>query len=180
MGRNSGLLLCAAANSMEVKQMTTAYSGAEIVEIAIQIEGCGEAYYEEAISQSRSQKAKEIFTHLRDEEHRHAKIFEGMLPKMREADSSWRHNEEYSTYMHALAENRVFPTPEAARQAVKGLSDDISAVRYALGFEKDTILFFHEMRSAAQEKDFEVIDKLIAEERKHIQSLTGLLNDLKG
>ncbi len=155
--------------------MITAYSGAEVVEIAVQIESCGEAFYEEAQSQARSQKAKEIFSYLRDEERRHAKIFEEMLSGIGDIEASWRHDEEYQGYMHALAENRVFPSPEAARDIVRNLTDDESAVRYALGFEKDTILFFHELRSLVREKDQSVIDELIAEERRHIRTLNGML-----
>jgi rubrerythrin len=164
---------------MEGDSMAIAYSGTEIVEIAVQIESCGEAYYEEAMAHARSDKAKDIFAYLRTEERRHAKIFTEMLSKMADVDAPWRHDEDYQTYMRALAENRVFPTPEAARETVRGLSSDASAIRYALGFEKDTILFFYELRSLVRDKDQAIIDELIEEERRHIRQLNGLLKGLE-
>jgi len=155
--------------------MAIAYSGSEVVEIAVQIEICGQAYYEAAIANARSDKARDIFAYLREEEKRHAKIFREMLPQMGDVEAPWRDNEDYVNYMHALAENRVFPTPDAAREAVRGLPDDASAIRYALGFEKDTILFFYELRSIVRDKDQAVIDELIEEERGHIRQLNELL-----
>lgn len=158
--------------------MPTAYSGAEILEIAIQIEVCGEAFYEAAIPLLRDEKTVETFRFLRDEERVHAALFEKMLGQITDLAAEWRQDESYQTYLRALAENRVFPSPDAARAAVDELTDDRAAVRYALGFEKDTVLFFHEIRSAVRERDQKIVDRLIQEEQNHIRKLNGLLANL--
>ena len=160
--------------------MTTAFSGTELVEIAIQIEECGKAYYEEALKHLSNPEVREVFAYLRDEEEVHAATFEGLLSRLTDISAEWRANEDYVTYMRALAANRVFPDPAAVRAAVAGLADDAEAIRFALGFEKDTVLFFYEMRPMVGERDRPLVDDLIAEERKHIRRLTALLANLAG
>lgn len=159
--------------------MTTAYSGSELVEIAIQIERCGEAFYEAALEHLKGAKIREVFQFLRDEEQRHAAVFEKLLSQLTDVSAEWRLNDEYVTYMRALADNRVFPDPDAARLAIEDLEDEADAVRYAIGFEKDTILFLYEMRPMVREKDREVVDTLIAEEQRHVRTLSGLMAALK-
>jgi rubrerythrin len=159
--------------------MTTAYTGSELVAIAIQIEGCGEAFYEAAVERFEDPKIRELFTFLRDEEKRHAALFESLLAQLTDVAAEWRQSEEYVTYMRALAENRVFPDPDAARAAVAGISDEADALRIAIGFEKDTILFLYEMRPMVREKDRAIVDELIAEEQRHVRTLSGLAAALR-
>ena len=160
--------------------MTTAFSGTELVEIAIQIEECGKAYYDEALNTLKDPQVREVFEYLRDEEEAHASTFETLLSKVTDISAEWRENEDYVAYMRALAANRVFPDPEAARAAVRGMKDDTEAIRMALGFEKDTVLFFYEMRPMVGERDRPLVDRLIAEERKHIRRLSALIGNLSG
>lgn len=155
--------------------MGTAYSGNELVEIAIQIENCGEAFYDEGLKHLKGEKIRKIFTFLRDEEKRHAALFEKLLSRLTDIDAEWRMNDDYVTYMRALAENRVFPDPDAARAAVADIDDEKDAVQYAIGFEKDTILFLYEMRPMVKDKDREIVDELIAEEQRHVRTLSGLM-----
>lgn len=159
--------------------MGTAYSGSELVEIAIQIETCGEAFYDEALKHLKGEKIQKIFRWLRDEEKHHAVLFERILSKLTDIDAEWRQNDDYITYMRALAENRVFPDADAARAAVVELANEVDAIQYAIGFEKDTILFLYEMRPMVREMDREVVDRLIAEEQRHVRTLSGLLSALR-
>lgn len=158
--------------------MTTAWSGSELIEIAIQIEACGEAFYDAALKHLKDARIRAVFTFLRDEEKRHAALFEELLSQLTDASAEWRLSDDYVTYMRALAENRVFPDPEAARAAVAELADEADAVRFAVGFEKDTILFLYEMRPMIRAKDRDVVDRLIAEEQRHVRTLSGLLGAL--
>jgi rubrerythrin len=154
----------------------TFYAGTEIVDIAKQIERMGEAFYEEALHHLKDAKIREVFTFLRDEEGRHAGVFEALLGKLGDAPEQWRGDEEYLAYMRVLAQNRVFPDIDAVREAVKKLPDEEAAIRYALGFEKDSILFLHELRTRVREEDRETVDGLIAEEQSHVRSLQSLLD----
>ena len=46
-----------------------------------------------------------------------------------------------------------------------------SAVDFAMGFEKETLLYFHTIRNVVMEKD--VVDEIINEEKSHIMWLSA-------
>ncbi|MDX9719279.1 MAG: ferritin family protein [Myxococcota bacterium] len=158
--------------------MTQAYSEVELVDIAKQIERCGEAFYEQAIKHSKNPKIKALFEFLLKEEGEHAKAFEEMLASVRYA-GEWRTDPNYQAYLRTVVETRVFPTPEAARKLVDDLGNEIDAIRFAISFEKDTVLFFHDLRRMVREEDVPVIERLIAEEQNHLRVLGEMLHELR-
>lgn len=158
--------------------MATALSGIEIVDIAKKIETCGEAFYDAAVDHVDDPEVRKLFTFLRNEERRHETEFENLLSHVEEADGEWRDNEEYAGYMRSLAEYRVFPDPEAARALVAAVNDVTSVLRHAMNFEKDSILFLHEMRPIVREEDRRMVDRLLDEERKHLRLLSDLHDKL--
>jgi rubrerythrin len=52
------------------------------------------------------------------------------------------------------------------------------AVKFALGFEKETLLYFMELRSIVKEK--EIVDEVINEEKSHIRWLDSFRKGLTG
>jgi rubrerythrin len=154
----------------------TFFAGTEIVDIAKQIERQGEAFYEEALRHLKDSKIREVFAFLREEERRHGVVFEELLRKVGDSPQRWRQDEEYLAYMRSLARNRVFPDLDAARAAAKELPDECAAIRCALGFEKDSILFLHELRTMVRPAEQETVDRLIAEEQSHVRRLQNLLD----
>jgi rubrerythrin len=156
------------------------FSGSEIVDIAKQIEAAGEAFYSEALKHLKGAQIRRVFEFLRDEERRHADVFETLLAGFAEAQGEWRQDEDYLAYLRALGETRVFPDLQSARSAVSDLQDESAAIRHALDFEKDSILFLHELRTMAREESRAIVDQLIAEERGHVRTLNRLLSVLEG
>ena len=154
----------------------TTYSTTELVDIAKQIERAGEAYYAAAAAKATTQKLKEIFLFLKEEEVNHADTFEEMLGSL-EVEQDWRADEDYQAYLAALIDSRVFPDPAGAVALVERLDDEVEAIRHAITFEKDTILFFYYLKPFVS-KDDEVIDQLIDEEKKHIRLLSAILKDI--
>jgi rubrerythrin len=57
----------------------------------------------------------------------------------------------------------------------KQAEDRETAVRAAMGFEKDTLLFFYDLRDMVSEKDRKTISAVIREEKKHLRRLAGML-----
>jgi rubrerythrin len=150
-------------------------SGVEIIDIAKKIETGGVAFYDEASSQAKDPELRKLFGFLRDEEKRHEKQFERLLEKMPGASADYRDHEEYLGYMGFLAQDLVFPNPEAARAIVAELDGEDAVLLKAMDFEKASILYFHEMGEVVLEEDREMIAHLIEEERKHVRLLRGLL-----
>ncbi len=156
----------------------TLYSSSEIIDIAKQVEHAGETFYAEALKYLKSPKVRELFTYLHREEQRHAKLFENILSEIDGDTGPWRQDEEYLAYMRGLVRNQVFPSPEDARAAAADLQDEKAALMRAVSFEKDSILFFHELRNVLAEENRGVIDALVDEERKHLQAINKLIDEL--
>ena len=55
------------------------------------------------------------------------------------------------------------------------VTDAKEALQMAIGFEKETMLFYYDLRDKVSDADKPVIDRIIAEERTHVQRLSGLL-----
>lgn len=150
------------------------FSRIELVDIAVQLEECGKAFYDEAVEVVRSPTLKAALAHLSAEEARHAASFEGLLGDLAESAAEWRHDEAYAAYVRTVVERRVFPDPEAARKAVRGLASEADIVRMALQFEHAAVAFFTGMRPFVREEDRPLVDRLVAEEEGHVRVLEML------
>ena len=153
-------------------------SGIEIIDIAKKIETFGVAFYDEAARRAKTPEVRELFEFLREEEKRHERAFERMLAGMPSQNDDWRDREEYLGYMSVLAEDLVFPEPDVARRMAAELVDEKAALARALEFEKESILYFHEVRTMVREEDHAILDKLIDEERKHLRMLRDRIRQI--
>ena len=74
--------------------------------------------------------------------------------------------------MKALADERVFKSDISVGQVAARSS--IEALDIAIGFEKDSIIFLHEMESVIAESGSETIQRLLDEERDHLKRLSAM------
>ena len=83
--------------------------------------------------------------------------------------------DQYTAYLQATVRSALFEGPDKALAAAESVQDEREAVGMAMGFEKETMLFFHDLRDMASEKDHDVITRIIAEEKKHLRRLADML-----
>lgn len=55
---------------------------------------------------------------------------------------------------------------------------DVEALEIGIGFEKDSILLYSEMRGMVPRQDQEIVDMITNEEKKHLSELTYMVNKL--
>lgn len=150
------------------------FSGPQVVEMAVQIEQSGYAFYLSAAETARSDEVRKLLEWLAGQERLHEQTFKEML-RGQAADGPL---EEYcgqrAAFIQTLLDARVLPDAEAGRAALAGMTDDLQAVEFALNFEKDTILFMYEMRELVSEAQSATVNKLIAEEKSHVQRLNEI------
>ena len=80
--------------------------------------------------------------------------------------------------MRALVDSLVFNDEKTACDLAQRMSGDLEAVRTALIAEKDSILFYTEMRDLVRAAERHVVDQLIAEEKSHVRELTELMRNV--
>jgi len=146
------------------------YSIDEIMEMAIQTEKLGYQFYTTMSEKFKNNDSlAKLFTTLAAKERTHEKTFiqlKDMVAKNGTAPVEW---EEVSNYMRAFVESEFFLGRGKALPSMDHLKTAQDAVKFALGFEKETLLYFFELRSIVKEK--EVVDEVINEEKSHIRWL---------
>jgi rubrerythrin len=83
--------------------------------------------------------------------------------------------DEYQAYLEATVQSALFEGPDRALVAAEEAKDEGEAVRMAMGFEKETMLFFYNLRDIVSDADQQIIDRIIAEEKAHLRRLAGML-----
>lgn len=164
--------------------MPISFSADEVFEMGMDIERNGEAYYRKAAELVKDAKIKAVFTDLMEQEAVHYAVFKGLreklppraaLPTVADPDS-----EEY-LYLDALVKSRLFGDVREAEAVAAKVGSAAEALRAALTFEKDTVLFFQSMKSMTDERlGKSEIDRLIEEEYRHIVRISGLIKELGG
>jgi rubrerythrin len=141
------------------------YSIREILEQAIQTEKLGSQLYT-AIAKKfdKDDRLRTLFETLAAKEHEHEKTFTDLKEKV--SDSEVENWEEVSHFFRAIVESEFFLGKNKALPSLDHLKDVEAAVRYAISFEKETLLYYHSMTGLVKEKD--ILDKLINEEKSHI------------
>jgi rubrerythrin len=149
---------------------------ADAVELAMGIEDSGEAFYRAVAKKSQTLEVRVLFEDLADQEVLHRATFEKMGKELGDdllmGQEEW---EQYQEYLQATVQSALFEGPEKALAAAETVADENAAVRMAMGFEKETILFFYNVRDVVTGGRKEVIDRIIAQEKSHVRRLAGLL-----
>ena len=155
--------------------MSDGFSIQEVIEIAIEIEKNGAVFYNALAKSAETEHLRELYIYLSQEEKRHIVRFQEIL----EAAGGYQISEayyatQYMGYMKALADERVFISAVSADEVANRASSPQEAVKIAIDFEKESILFLHEMHDLISEGDRSAIQKLLDEERDHLRRLSAI------
>ena len=154
------------------------FSGSELVDIAIGIERNGVSFYDSLVKSAGNEIAKGVYAYLADEERKHIKVFQIMLDSVTDYRPPETYTEEYDLYLKALVDSAVFSDDQVAREMAQKAGSEAEAIQIACRAEKDSILFYSEMRDLVRQSDREVVNKIIEEERSHLRQLSDLKKSL--
>ncbi len=148
----------------------TLFALSEVIEEAIQTEKLGYQFYTSMAQKFKDNgDLRDLFNTLAGKELGHEKKFLEMRDKAHMADMvDWQ---EVSKYLRAIVESEFFLGKGKSLPSLDSVRTADEAVRYALSFEKETLLYFHVLRDAVMEKN--AVDEIIAEERSHIVWLSN-------
>lgn len=156
--------------------MPVAYSVPEIVAMAVETEKGGKLFYETVAGQSKDDNLKNLFAYLADQENQHIRVFEDIARNVKvpqdETPVNW---EEVVPYLKAVTDSRYFLGRDKALRLAKEATTTEQAVKLALAFEKETLVFYLEALDMVPAINRPAVDALIREERAHVRKLTGFL-----
>ena len=71
--------------------------------------------------------------------------------------------------------NALFAGQDKGLTLARKAQDRETALQAAMGFEKDTLLFFYDLREMVSEAEREAVSGIIREERAHLRRLAKML-----
>lgn len=158
--------------------MSISFSGSELINIAIDIERRGIAFYDVMTRSTGNDATRDIFQYLVDMERGHIQIFQGMLTEADNNQVSGAHSTEYEAYLQALLDSTVFTNDTITSELAANAESDIEAMELAIGAEKDSILFYYGMKDIVPKRVQPTVDKIITEEKSHLRQLWELKRKL--
>ena len=154
--------------------MTEKSPGKEFLELAIEIERNGFRFYKSA-AQNWSNDVGSVFMQLSGREREHEHTFRDMLTRI---GGYLPENacEDYQ-YVKTLADSTIFAGKDAILKT-KTMTD-VAAIEAGVGFEKDSILLYSEVKGMVPRQDQDIMEMIINEEKKHLSELSYLLNKVR-
>lgn len=152
------------------------FSIREVIEQAVQTEKLGYQFYTTMAERFKKEESiNKLFSTLAEKEQRHEKTFRELLEIIKDEEpANW---EDAEQYLRAIVESEFFLGRAKSLPSMGHVKTVEDAVGFALGFEKETLLYFYGIRDALKEK--EVVDEIINEERSHIMWLNRFKGSFK-
>lgn len=163
--------------------MSVRFNADEILAIAERLEQNAAAFYRTAAEAVQYPGGRQILEDLAAWEEKHERIFSSMREQLTQVEmdeTAFDPYDEGTQYLQALADHNVFRLSEKP-EAFLGRDPSFSRILdAAIGKEKDSITFYHEMKQMVPaELGKERVDGIIAEEKKHVTILTRKLGEVK-
>lgn len=159
------------------------YSIHEIFDIAKEIEKNGYTFYGKAVSMANSQDLKDFFIYLQNEESKHLVTFEQLENRLTSGDideSLWDWEDTAHKYLAAIASSHVFNMNKDINEYLEDINDMDKVFDLALRFEKDTVLYFSNLRDCVNsQEDKDLVQILVNEEKQHVLKLSEKWNEIK-
>ncbi len=158
--------------------MSVLFSGGDLVNIAIDIERRGIMFYDIMAKSTDNEDARAVFEGLVEMEREHIRIFEDMLGKPDASGSQDAPSGDYSDYLQSLIDEAVFSDDMITSEMATQADSDIKALELGISAEKDSILFYYEMRDIMPRSAVPEINRIIAEEKSHLRQLSDIKKKL--
>ena len=147
----------------------------EVLEQAVRTEDLGHDFYTAMANKFKENEGLgNLFQTLAQKELLHKTRFEELKELTGEEEpADW---EEASSYFRAVVESEFFLGKGKSLPSLEHIKNASDALKFAIGFEKETILYFSGLRDVVKAK--EIIDEIINEEKYHIKWLATFGKDM--
>ena len=162
-GISAGVSRIKPLNNQEEEALRDSIS--EIIEQAVQTEKLGFQFYSSMAEKfTDDEKINKLFGLLALKEQEHEKTFLSLMDNIsKQSTEDW---EEVCKYMRAIVESEFFLGTNKSLPSLDHITSASAAVKFAISFEKETLLYFYNMKDVISGSD--VINSIIDEEKSHI------------
>ncbi len=150
------------------------FNPGDILQFAMRIEEDGEMFYRKAALNAEAKEVRDFFNVMADEEARHKTVFENMLKGIDVNPPAESYRGEYAAYLRDYIDGKAVFTKKEKDRVMSDTFDTLGAIRFAMGREVDSILYYHEAKQFIDKKHYAEVDRVIEEERKHFAKLAAM------
>lgn len=159
--------------------MSLRFNADEILEIAIDIERNGAAFYQQAASLQQAASARAMLLELAAMEADHEQTFAHMKAGLTEAErqeTTYDPEGEMPLYLQTMADKGVFGKRAHPAGQLTGAETIQDIIRYAISLEKDSVVFYLGLQELVPARlGGARVDAILKEELGHIATLGDLL-----
>ena len=137
-----------------------------VLDLAVWLEKNGQKFYSEAMDATDDAELETLFAYLMEEEEKHCALYTKLF-KQQIGNTAGEQPllGEYAYFIDLLIREIT------ANLIIEETSTPKQLLWKALRFEKDTLLYFNEIKSLFDDADAAIIDSICREEKKHIWQL---------
>jgi rubrerythrin len=154
--------------------MEKEYTSQDIIQMAVQAKERGTELYLTLARSSENYHVSRLFTELAKDENRHKLQLEKWLKKLDTGQKGEAYPGEKALYLKALVDAGTFNCGRVCKQALETTISEEEALQAGISFEKDVMLFLHELKSHVGDDAKKTVDTLIDEEMEHLHKIFRL------
>jgi rubrerythrin len=159
--------------------MSMRFNADDVLEMALEIERNGAAFYTRAAELQQDPHGRATLLELAAMEEDHEKTFADMRDGLTaEERKETTHDPvgQLPLYLRAMADKQVFDTKASPADRLTGKESVADLLRYAIGMEKDSIVFYIGLQELVPERVGAArVGHIIKEEMGHIATLGDLM-----
>ena len=150
------------------------YTAKDVVQMAIQAKANGVDLYLVLARNSENYHVGRLFTEFAKDEQKHKIHLEKWLDELRDDKREEAYPGERSLYLKALVDANAFNCDDAKKQALEKIISVEEALQAGINFEKDFMLFLHDLKQHVTAEAESTIDSLLEDEIRHIREMFHL------
>lgn len=158
--------------------MQEQYNSKDILEMVIHAKDKGVDLYMAFARSSENYHVSQLFVRLAKEEQHHKMELQRWLDKMVEKNSEEAYPGERALFLKSLVDENTFNCDEATKKTLEMTVCEEEALRAGINFEKDFMLFLHELKRQVVDGDEKIIDTLLDQEIGHIREIFNIKDKL--
>ncbi|MEA3489822.1 MAG: ferritin family protein [Candidatus Omnitrophota bacterium] len=159
--------------------MAKKYTSKEIIQMAVQAKANGVELYLVLARNSENYHVGRLFTEFAKDEQKHKIQLEKWLDSLKEEKREEAYPGERALYFKALVDVNAFTCDDAKKQALEKIISEEEALQAGITFEKDFMLFLHDLKQHVIGNGADTIDSLLDDEIRHFREMFHLIEKLR-
>jgi len=155
------------------------YTSRDIIQMAVQAKARGVELYLTLARNSENYHVGRLFTEFAKDEQKHKIQLEKWLEELKDEKREEAYPGESSLYLKALVDANTFSCDAAKQKALEKIISEEEALQVGIDFEKDFMLFMHELKQQVVKGEGKTIDSLIDDEIRHLKEMFHLKEKLR-